>query len=192
MHMFEKNNSGFTLIEILVVLAIIGLLSTLTMAAVNMARGKAKVAKALNDIDTLNTALEMLATDTGQWPGHQQVYVIGTATPNNEYCGVDAATNDCASRTLGDDSAGLVSNDGTTPFTNWQGPYIKEAPLDAWGHEYFFDTDYQVDAAGLPTGCGGVGGPIDVVVIGSYGPDGLGIPVASYSCDDIIKIILQP
>lgn len=182
--------TGFTLIEILVVLGIIGLLSTLTMAGVNIARDKAREAKVLNDLDVIFRSIEILATDTGQWPNHQAAYVIASAG-NNEICGPDENANDCAGRTLDAEATGLLSNDSVTPYPNWQGPYLREMPLDPWGHQYYFDTDYSVDANGLPEGCGGGPPYQNVVAIGSYGPDGLEAPIGNYSCDDIIKIILK-
>jgi len=49
--MQKKSLKGFTLIELLVVIAIIGVLATMSTAAVNIAKNKARIAKAQNDID---------------------------------------------------------------------------------------------------------------------------------------------
>jgi len=182
---------GFTLIELLIVIAIIGLLTTLSVAGINIARQKAKIAVAQNDIDQISRAIDMLVTDSGEWPGHQKYNTVcasGCAT--NEFCGPDANSADCA-RGLDDESAGIMSDDSASPYSNWDGPYLNRALLDPWGKEYFFDTDYQIDVDDNPCGCGG-GGCADAVVIGSYGPDGLGRPTGgadAYGCDDIIKIL---
>jgi len=69
-------------------------------------------------------------------------------------------------------AAGLVQTDGN--YRNWAGPYIGLIPLDPWGNNYFFDTDYTVD------------GNLRVVV-GSYGPNGVGLNL--YDSDDIIRIM---
>ena len=50
---------GFTLVELLVVIAIIALLSTLSVVALNSARAKARDARRLSDIKQIRTALEM-------------------------------------------------------------------------------------------------------------------------------------
>jgi prepilin-type N-terminal cleavage/methylation domain-containing protein len=81
---FDKNINrsrcarGFTLIELLVVIAIIGLLSSVVLASLNGARSKASDSVRLSDLRTLQTALELYATDHsgsypttgGSWKGH--------------------------------------------------------------------------------------------------------------------------
>jgi prepilin-type N-terminal cleavage/methylation domain-containing protein len=188
-------NKGFTLVELLVVIGIIGVLSMLITAGVRIAREKAKITKAQHDVNELYTAISVLANDTNSWPGHQPVNVICSTLPggcpaNNEICDADAAdpSQSCPTGKLSDPIAGLETNDGT--YAGWNGPYMNKVPVDAWGHEYFFDTDYSLDVDNNPCGCGG-GGCTDAVVIGSYGPDGLGVPDDTYGCDDIIKIIAK-
>lgn len=181
---------GFTLIELLVVLGIIALLVTLGIVAVNYARERARIAKAQHDMAELFTAISVLANDTNEWTGHQPIMVINSS-PSNEICDEDKNSNSCTIK-LSDPAAGLVDTDGS--YAGWLGPYIKKIPLDPWGREYFFDTDYQIDIDDNPVNCGG-GGSDNAVVIGSYGPDEQGKPTSgspgSYGCDDIIKIIVQ-
>lgn len=50
---------GFTLIELLVVIAIIGLLSSVILASLNTARGKARDATRLSDMQEIKLALEL-------------------------------------------------------------------------------------------------------------------------------------
>ena len=186
----KSDSVGFTLIELLVVLAIIGLLATLGIAAVKYARERAKIAKAQHDMAELYTAISVLANDTNEWPGHQSVNAINAAG-NNEICDEDINSNTCTIK-LSDQAAGLVDTDGN--FGGWNGPYIHKIPLDPWGREYFFDTDYLIDINDDPNGCGG-GGPTNAVVIGSYGPDEAGVPTGatpgSYGCDVIINILVH-
>jgi len=188
------NKKAFTLIELLVVIAVIGILSTMAVVAVSSARAKARIVKAESDVSAIYSAISLMSNDTGEWPGHQEFDTVasGVAASNNEICGADKNSNDCGSRTLTASSSGIMENDGGTPFSNWDGPYMPSIPLDPWGHEYFFDTDYQVDSNNNPCQCTNVACH-DVVVIGSYGPDEEGVPDSSssgaYGCDDIIKII---
>ena len=59
---------GFTLVELLVVVAIIGLLATLSVLALGSARVRARDAKRLSDIKTVQTALELYHNDQGRYP----------------------------------------------------------------------------------------------------------------------------
>lgn len=58
-----RNKKGFTLIELLVVIAIIGLLSTLAVVSLNNARGKARDARRVSDIKTIQTAMDLYKGD---------------------------------------------------------------------------------------------------------------------------------
>jgi prepilin-type N-terminal cleavage/methylation domain-containing protein len=196
---FLNVNKGFTLIELLVVIGIIGLLSTLVTAGVNLAREKAKIAKAQHEVDQIYEAISMLTTDAGVWPGHQPYNTVcsdlpGSCPANNEFCGPDDSLvpNDCVKK-LNGGKAGILLNDVDLPFSNWSGPYMPSVPLDPWGNEYFFDTDYTVDENGKPWACGSGTVQIDVVAVGSYGPNGIGkldeVGVPSGDCDDILKIL---
>lgn len=62
------NRKGFTLIELLVVIAIIGLLSSVVFASLNSARGKARNAKRLADLQEIQKALEFYYDANGAYP----------------------------------------------------------------------------------------------------------------------------
>ncbi|MBI2444009.1 MAG: type II secretion system protein GspG [Candidatus Magasanikbacteria bacterium] len=64
---------GFTLIELIVVVAIIGLLSTLAVVALGSARVKARDAKRLSDLKQMQTALELYYTDKNAYPAGTNV-----------------------------------------------------------------------------------------------------------------------
>lgn len=59
---------GFTLIELLVVIAIIGLLSSVVFASLNSARGKARNAKRMADLQEIQKALEFYYDANGAYP----------------------------------------------------------------------------------------------------------------------------
>lgn len=194
---------GFTLIELLVVIAIIGLLSTLATVAVRYAMEQAKISKAQQGVDTIYNAITIMSNDTDQWPGHQTKDAIAATTDHFEFCGPDATlpTAQSCPHGLSEGYAGILANDATTPYAGWQGPYMINIPLDPWQHEYFFDTNYYVNSDGKGCGCNGNSVNChDVVVVGSYGPDGLGAAKliadggsanssSAVACDNVIKII---
>jgi prepilin-type N-terminal cleavage/methylation domain-containing protein len=70
---------GFTLIELLVVIAIIGLLSTIITANLMTARGKARDAKRIADVRTIQLALETYFNDNGAYPA--QIYGASGLAP---------------------------------------------------------------------------------------------------------------
>jgi len=51
---------------------------------------------------------------------------------------------------------------------------LEVLPLDPWGKDYFFDTDYNIDSEW-------------VVVIGSFGQNGVGQNV--YDSDDVVEVL---
>ena len=162
----NRLREGFTLTELLVVIAIIGILASIVIARVNTARELALIAKAQGDIHAIRTAIQPLALDTDEWPGHKIIDDVQSGTSGNELW--DLTTGE----------VGLVTTDGL--YTNWNGPYIQEIPPDPWGNPYFFDTDYDID----PTA-----GEIWAAVIGSFGPNGDGQNV--YDSDNVILLLKE-
>ena len=59
---------GFTLVELLVVIAIIGILSTLSVVSLNSARAKSRDARRLSDIKQIRTALDMYYDASSTYP----------------------------------------------------------------------------------------------------------------------------
>jgi len=155
----RTNLQGFTLLEVLVVIAIIGILASLGVVTYRTSIEKANVVKAAADIDAIHVAMGALMSDTGEWPGHQTPEEVSAGAGNEVW---DLTTPE----------AGIVATDGS--FPNWDGPYMPNIPLDAWGNSYFLDTDYTTP--------GGAVAP----VIGSFGPNGVGQNL--YDSDDIIKV----
>lgn len=64
----KKLNKAFTLIELLIVIAIIGLLSSIVLASLAQARMKARDAKRIADLNQIRVALELYYNDYGYYP----------------------------------------------------------------------------------------------------------------------------
>lgn len=75
-----KAKKGFTLIELLVVVAIIGLLATLAIISLGTARSKARDAKRLADIKSVQSALELYNNENAAYPAGGPALVLGGAT----------------------------------------------------------------------------------------------------------------
>ncbi|MBI5733334.1 MAG: prepilin-type N-terminal cleavage/methylation domain-containing protein [Candidatus Kerfeldbacteria bacterium] len=74
-----KKTTGFTLVELLVVISIIALLSTLAIVALNSARQKSRDAKRVADIKQIQTGLEMYldGTTTKVYPTAATAITLG-------------------------------------------------------------------------------------------------------------------
>jgi general secretion pathway protein G len=99
---------GFTLIEIMVVVVIIGLLATLILPRVLGRQDEAFVAKAKSDIRALSSAMKLYRLDNFNYPSTEQ--------------GLEAL---------------MKRPDGDPPAKNWKsGGYIEALPRDPWGNPY--------------------------------------------------------
>lgn len=62
-------NKGFTLIELMVVMVVIGILAGLTLTGFAAARKTARDGQRKADLEQIRSALEMCRSDTGSYPG---------------------------------------------------------------------------------------------------------------------------
>lgn len=63
-----KNNLGFTLVELLVVMAIMGILAVITLANFSTSQAKGRDAQRKSDLRQISTALEAYYADHGSYP----------------------------------------------------------------------------------------------------------------------------
>ena len=127
-----KQQSGFTLIEVIVVLVILGILASIVVPNVISRTDQAQIVKAKQDIRALESALQMYRVDNFQYPSTDQGLQALTEKPTT---GAEAK--------------------------NWQaGGYIKKLPKDPWQNEYQYISPgengefdiYSLGADGRPGG----------------------------------------
>ena len=106
-----KSRSGFTLIELMLVVIIIGALVAMVMPRLAGRSEQAKVAAAQADITAnIATALKLYELENGKFP-------------SDEDGGLNALISKPASAGNG-----------------WSGPYIERKPVDPWGREYKYQS----------------------------------------------------
>src|SRR5271170_8022255 len=65
----NKNRGGFTLVEIMIVVAIIALLAAIAVPNFLRARKRAQATRILEDLRVLDSSLDQYAIETGRTPG---------------------------------------------------------------------------------------------------------------------------
>ncbi len=123
---------GFTLLEMLVVLVIIGLIAGLVGPQLMGRVETSKVTTAQTQIRMLKSALDTLRLDVGRYPAKEEGLEMLTVAPKDPRAAA-----------------------------RWQGPYLAEAlPPDPWGNPYQYSPDgnnvilYSYGADGKPGGEG--------------------------------------
>lgn len=93
----RQGERAFTLVELLVVVAIIGLLSTIVVVSINSARIRARDIKRVSDLRQIQLALELFSDSHNQtYPSHD-IYDNVTLCAGGVDCGL-AATDACGTK----------------------------------------------------------------------------------------------
>ena len=103
-----RNIRGFTLLEVMVVIVILGILASMVVPNLLGSQERANIQKAVSDINALETSLTMYKMDNYQYPTTEQ--------------SLEA----------------LVTETDIEPAARRfpQGGYVKRLPNDPWGSEY--------------------------------------------------------
>ena len=135
--MQKRASTGFTLVEIMVVVVILGILAVLIVPRVLGRSDEARQAAAKHDIATVMQSLKLYKLDNGRYPTNEQ--------------GLQA----------------LVTKPAAAPApSNWK-PYLDKVPKDPWGNTYQYlspgvhdEVDvFSLGADGQP---GGTGADLDI------------------------------
>ena len=139
-----RSNQGFTLLEIIVVVAIIAILAAYIAPKVAGRVDDARISKAKSDIRVLESSLELYKLDNFVYPSGDQ--------------GLDALVN----RPSGENAR------------NWRdGGYIKKLTKDPWGNEYRYvypgsNGEFDIFSLGADAA---VGGESEAADIGNWNLD---------------------
>ena len=137
----QARQGGFTLIEIMVVVIIIGLLASVAVPTVMDRVDESRIQKAKADFKSLQTALKLYRIDNFVYPTTEQ--------------GLEA----------------LVTKPSIAPVPrNWKASgYIDQLQLDPWGRAYLYSApaeghDYDIYSLGADGVSGGEGSAADMSI----------------------------
>jgi len=135
-----KAKSGFTLVEILIVVVILGILAAIVIPQFTEASTEAKTSSLCTDLQTMRSQIELYKIQhnddlpgaggatlvqalTGQTEIDGDVWAAGTAygpyvqkIPTNQFNDLDTIREEAGASTAGADSHGWVFNTGTGAF----------------------------------------------------------------------------
>lgn len=103
-----KKQTGFSLIEIMVVVVILGILASIVVPKIISRPDEARVVKAKQDILAIQNSLDLYKLDNGFYPSTEQGL------------------------------AALVTKPTTSPEPRDWKTYLKRVPTDPWGREYLY------------------------------------------------------
>ena len=135
------NNHGFTLIELMVVIVILGVLAGLIVPKIMGRPEEARQLKAKLTIESLETSLRLFKLDTGSYPTTEQ--------------GLDALIT--------------APDTGNTSNSYQEGGYIEKGkmPKDPWGNDFVYlspgvNGEYDIISYGSDGVPGGEGKDLDI------------------------------
>lgn len=73
----RRKDSGFTIVELLVVIVVIGILAAITIVAYTGVTDKANVSKALANGESVGKVIDMLAGENGVYPASSAAVITG-------------------------------------------------------------------------------------------------------------------
>jgi prepilin-type N-terminal cleavage/methylation domain-containing protein len=73
MRILLKRNKGFTIIELLIVVAIIGILAAIIVASLNNARARGRDVRRIRDIQEMHNAIELYIAQNGYAPNRNRI-----------------------------------------------------------------------------------------------------------------------
>lgn len=160
--MKTKNNLGFTIVELLIVIVVIGILAAITVVAYNGIQNRANNTAVQADLRNINSQLAMYRTINSTYPGTlTQLNSVDIRVTQSAYAGAPEEVMNVT----------YCINSDASEFTLFA--YAKSRTLYAVDHNNVVRT---IPSANIST-CGGIAG------LSRTGTDGLNIDAGYYNGD---------
>lgn len=155
------NKRGFTIIEIVIVLAVVAVLAAFLIPTIAGHSEKSRILRATSDCKVIGEAIMNFYKDTRAWPVYSATPLSTTTdtldvlyTDGNEAglgSGITGWTSGNRSALSDHLEKGLTSGGQAYPTAlpfAWKGPYLTDFKSDPWGNRYYVNITYlQAGAA---------------------------------------------
>ncbi len=147
-----KREGGFTLIEIVVILAVIAIIAAAMVPRISGIMDDAKISRAGSEVQTIGMGILRFNANTGKWPSRNssdsdnsiKSLISGTAdapvpAPGLGSTGFLETPSDYFDNHLKNNSPGDAAAGGDYPVmgvNRWNGPYLQQVAADPWGNAY--------------------------------------------------------
>lgn len=146
MKSFDKKmvvNRGFTIVELLIVIVVIGILAAIVIVAFNGVQNRANVAAVQSDLKNFGQKASAFYAENGTYPTSSQLASLGWKVSKNSYqqgnggnalyCGISSGSNarfTIAARTTNNTAFTYSSDGGMASYTGaWTGAWGTDCPL---------------------------------------------------------------
>lgn len=181
--MNKKN--GFTLVEIIVILAVISILAAILTPTVLKYISDAQQSRAEEDVKVVSAVINDLIKDTGKYPGSMigaATFLCGSGTlPTTGTLVANGNCSTLSNHLLTNNPNGDATSDSTGDYPTsgkqrWKGPYVQALNADPWGNPYLVTASTLV---------GGNTSPTWVISAGPNGTFNTAATATSLSSDDV-------
>lgn len=160
----QRNGAaGFTLIEVIVIVAILAILAGILVPMIFNQIDDAKLARAEADCKSISSAILAFRKDVGVWPNHSGAgcgentqLLIGDGTLPAELAAMAFQT----ASPINFQNVLSIDDEGCYNATKYKGPYMSNVKADPWGYAYVLAANNFV------------AGSTDPVFVFSAGPNG--------------------
>lgn len=177
-----RNNAGFTLIEVIVIVAILAILAGILAPMIFSQIDEAKLTRAEADAKSISSAVLTFRKDLGVWPNLSGAGCAANTTLLNGQGNLPQGLAAMAYNTTAPiNMKDVLSSDQEECYngTLYKGPYIATVTADPWGNAYIIGADqFNINSRAAFVLSAGPNGTIDtpVFAVSTLGDD-IGIRV---------------